>query len=487
MQACPSAALPTLRSALALTRASRAPRPLSPFTSRTPIAQRRAFHFSTLRRSEQTQSKSVKDLSQQALDKEESDFDHSIAQERDKQQKTPWHREGSSLPPVARPRSAGAMTKGKLLTTPSRLLKLIIPLTSMDKNTDRKDIEPLALLVHPQQPLSYLERLIQSELPTIKDSQGKEKIPAVHFRAEDSQQDEIKPKAEAPSDVKEYDEAELEETQFDGQVERTGKLKPKAKQEVAKQSLGEGGVERYSGLGHEGPGESHGKFVRWSSSTEIGDFIRDAARGKEFAVEIEGAAKEIRIGVPSFNDRTYYLRSKLRKTSKKILDMTTIKRECDQAAHKSAQRVATGGAGLLVGYWYVVYRLTFETDLGWDTMEPVTVSYLVGLSTLICGYLWFLYHNREVSYRSAMNLTVNRRQNKLYQSRGFDLARWESLVEEGNALRKEIKAVASEYDVDWDEKHDEQDQKVTEALREVREEKEKKKAGNGKKKEDDDE
>lgn len=54
--------------------------------------------------------------------------------------------------------------------------------------------------------------------------------------------------------------------------------------------------------------------------------------------------------------------------------MTTIKRECDLAAHKGAQRVAIGGAGLLVGYWYVVYRLTFETDLGWDTMEPVTVS-----------------------------------------------------------------------------------------------------------------
>ena len=86
-----------------------------------------------------------------------------------------------------------------------------------------------------------------------------------------------------------------------------------------------------------------------------------------------------------------------------------------------------------------------------------------------------------------MNLTVSRRQNKLYQSRGFDLTRWESLVEEGNALRKEIKAVASEYDVDWDEKRDEQDEKVTEALREVREEKEKDKAGKGKKKEEDDE
>lgn len=65
----------------------------------------------------------------------------------------------------------------------------------------------------------------------------------------------------------------------------------------------------------------------------------------------------------------------------------------------------------------------------------------------MCGYLWFLYHNREVSYKSALNLTISRRQTKLYQAKGFDLQRWEHLIEEGNALRREIKAVAGEYDV----------------------------------------
>lgn len=384
------------------------------------------------------------------------------------------------------------MTKGKLLTTPSRLLKLIIPLTTLDKNTDRKDVEPLALLVHPQQPLSYLERLIQSELPTIKDKEGKDKIPAVHFRAEDSQQDEIKPKLKTPEEEKEaeqneYDEGELEESKFGGQTERTGKLRRKKQTGGKRETLGDGGVESYSGLGHEGPSleetGSQGRFVRWSSSTEIGDFIRDAARGKEFAVEIEGAPREIRIGVPSFNDRTYYLRTRLRKTSSQILGMTKIKKECDIAAHKGAQWVAMGGAGLLFVYWYAVYRLTFETDLGWDTMEPVT--YLVGLSTLICGYLWFLYHNREVSYRSAMNLTVSRRQNKLYQARGFDLQRWESLTDEANTLRKEIKAVAREYDVDWDETVDERDEKVTEALKEIRQERKSRSDNKAQKKEDD--
>lgn len=114
--------------------------------------------------------------------------------------------------------------------------------------------------------------------------------------------------------------------------------------------------------------------MRWSKSTEIGDFIRDAARGQEFAIEIEGAPHDIRVGVPSFNDRTYYLRMRLRSTSKKIADLADIKKECDQLAHKGAQRVAIGGLGLVVAWWGTVYKLTFDTDLGWDVMEPVTVS-----------------------------------------------------------------------------------------------------------------
>lgn len=321
---------------------------------------------------------------------------------------------------MRRQRSAGAMVKGKLLTTPSRLLKLVLPLTTLDQNSDRKDIAPLALLVHPQQPLSYLERLIQSELPSITTEKGENRVPTVSFKAMEAKDDEIKPKKR-----KTAEEVEAEE-------------------ESAHEDKGPH-VETYGGAGREGEGKDDGDFVRWSASTEIGDFIRDAARAKEFEVEIEGAEDSIKIGVPSFNDRTFYLRQRLRKTSRKLAEMAVIKEECDKAAHKGGQRMAIGGCGILIGYWMLVYRLTFETDLGWDTMEPVT--YLVGLSTLIGGYMWFLFHNREVSYKSAMNITISRRQSKLYQLKGFDLPKWEGLIEEGNAIRKEIKAVASEYDV----------------------------------------
>lgn len=102
----------------------------------------------------------------------------------------------------------------------------------------------------------------------------------------------------------------------------------------------------------------------------------------------------------------------------------------------------------------------------WDTMEPIT--YLAGLSTIMTGYLWFLYHNREVSYRSALNLTVSRRQNTLYQAKGFELQKWDGLIEEANALRKEIKQIADEYDVEWDEKADEGSEVVHDALKKQR-------------------
>jgi len=113
-------------------------------------------------------------------------------------------------------------------------------------------------------------------------------------------------------------------------------------------------------------------------------------------------------------------------------------------------------------------------------MEPIT--YLVGLTGLMGGYMWFLYHNREVSYRSAMNFTISRRQSQLYDQNGFNIEQWEGLVEEGNRLRREIKMIADEYDAAWDESKDEGDEKVREALRKARERNGKK---DGKEKESD--
>jgi hypothetical protein len=270
-----------------------------------------------------------------------------------KQLASPWTREGSDTPPVKRPRSAGAMTKGKLLTTPSRMLKFILPLTTRDTNKDRKDIEPLALLVHPQQPLSYLERLIQSELPLLENGHP----PRVHFRAEDSGEEDMPTRIRDEEEKKEkadeaIESAEADEAAGKAMRDETGESGPGPSNQSnmmdsALPSETEGEV-------HTGEDPVHPHFVRWSPSTEIGDFIRDAARGREFAVDVENAAP-IYVGVPSFKDRTYYLRMRLRKTGKRIAQMADVKKECDQLAQKGAQRVAQGGFAGLISWWVGVW------------------------------------------------------------------------------------------------------------------------------------
>lgn len=84
-----------------------------------------------------------------------------------------------------------------------------------------------------------------------------------------------------------------------------------------------------------------------------------------------------------------------------------------------------------------------------------------------------------------MNFTVSRQQAKLYEQKGFNVQHWESFVDEGNRLRREIKMVADEYDVEWDEKMDAGDEKVTEALRKERKKKDKRHDDDDDKKDDD--
>jgi len=77
-------------------------------------------------------------------------------------------------------------------------------------------------------------------------------------------------------------------------------------------------------------------------------------------------------------------------------------------------------------------------------MEPIT--YLSGLSTVILGYLWFLYQGREVSYTSVLDSSIVTRRYALYKQRGFDIDRWNALLAEERNLRTEIAQIARDYD-----------------------------------------
>lgn len=57
------------------------------------------------------------ELNHNITQEEKDHFAKKLKEDKSKQIRTPWHREGSDVPPVARQRSAGAMTKGMLLFT----------------------------------------------------------------------------------------------------------------------------------------------------------------------------------------------------------------------------------------------------------------------------------------------------------------------------------------------------------------------------------
>ncbi|PFH51157.1 hypothetical protein AMATHDRAFT_47310 [Amanita thiersii Skay4041] len=194
-----------------------------------------------------------------------------------------------------------------------------------------------------------------------------------------------------------------------------------------------------------------GKPFQWSHSTDVVNITNgDDAEETDLSLDVE---------VPTFADRTRFLRRRLDAVESRLHSMEKIKRQCDIDAHHGARRVAVGVFGMLIVYWAAVARLTFW-DYGWDVMEPIT--YLSGLSTVICGYLWFLYQGHDMSYSSVLDRSISSRREALYKARGLDIDEWMDLVIEAKRLRKDIGRIAQDYD--------EQGSRVTESVKERKDE-----------------
>ncbi|KAG8904606.1 hypothetical protein FRB99_001478 [Tulasnella sp. 403] len=312
--------------------------------------------------------------------------------------------------------------QGRLLPTTSHLFKLVLPLPGLRPAPARGDVPkqqttpkpppPTVFLLHPSQPLSHISRLIQASLPspTHGPQPFSPRLPTVSFQN--------------ATDTPNEDQSQLQ----------------------------------------------------WSDSTDIGDFVKDAAQTREFTIVItpdqtsntaqlastedQNATHEkdrpdayepleIVVSVPSFQDRTRYLRQRLRRLERELKGMQELKDSCDALARRGAKRLATGGFIILAVYWVVVLRLTFYSDYGWDTMEPVT--YLTEFLVILGGYVWFLRQGREISYTSILNQSVSTRRRALYASKGLDIERWADLVTEEKAIKKEIEKIREDYEGGWKE------------------------------------
>ena len=161
----------------------------------------------------------------------------------------------------------------------------------------------------------------------IKDEGGHRRHPGVSFIAYQGGDNPIRPR-KARSRKVEHDE----DMSHEMEVEEVAVADGKDQRHPGESQPDED--DTYTSLGKpKSNGDGEQLYVRWSPATELGDFIRDAARAGEFMIAIEGAPSgldQIRITVPSFEERTYYLRMRLRRISARIAKLAEIEHECDR-------------------------------------------------------------------------------------------------------------------------------------------------------------
>jgi hypothetical protein len=90
------------------------------------------------------------------------------------------------------------------------------------------------------------------------------------------------------------------------------------------------------------------------------------------------------------------------------------------------------------------------------------------------GYLWFLFNQKEISYRSVFEMSSSKRREQLYDVKGFDRNKWKDLIDEGTELRRAIKKIAIDYTIDWSMNDELNDENAAEEIKKH----EKKKFGN---------
>ncbi|WVO16424.1 hypothetical protein L204_104100 [Cryptococcus depauperatus] len=326
---------------------------------------------------------------------------------------------------------------GRLSPTTSHLFKLVIPLPSpieSSKGEKKGRIgfksRPTAFLLHPSQPLSHLSRLIAGSLPSPFSHSS------ITYLALTGTEKDVSPQLRNPENPPQ-DSGDWADRDEGGPYLRERK------------------------------GDGRWQEVTWSQSTDLSDFIKQSCLNEKFKIVITppkstGSSKSLErsdrlelepdeitleVIIPSFASRTHYIRKRLLTLTRDLDRLTRQKKEIDLAAHKGAQRLAVMALGGGVLYWGTVIRFTFFTDAGWDIMEPVT--WATGFAALLSSAAFLIYHNREVSYSSLLDLSISARQRRLYAKAGLNLEHWTELVAEAKELRKEVERIARDYDIEW--------------------------------------
>jgi len=108
------------------------------------------------------------------------------------------------------------------------------------------------------------------------------------------------------------------------------------------------------------------------------------------------------------------------------------KLELDAKAAAAAKRWMLFGFGYLIIQFGILARMVW-IDFNWDIMEPVT--YFVGLTTLMGGYIFFVLYDQEYTYAALEERQFKKSLRKLYIKEEFHWKRWNELHQEVELLK----------------------------------------------------
>jgi hypothetical protein len=192
-----------------------------------------------------------------------------------------------------------------------------------------------AYLLHPSQPLSHVSRLILGSLPS------SERSAEVEFRAVSGRDHDAYPSATSPSSSTSDASSPSADTSTGSGSGSGSSGEVEALETVAE----EGGPI----LNDRNPKGAELQEVRWSTSTDLGDFIKQSTLAQEFKIVVRpeesstaststsvsetGSAGSmslspltLKVKIPTFASRTVYLRRRLLKLTTEIAKMTEQKK-----------------------------------------------------------------------------------------------------------------------------------------------------------------
>lgn len=127
--------------------------------------------------------------------------------------------------------------------------------------------------------------------------------------------------------------------------------------------------------------------------------------------------------------------AELLELEEKLKTLDAEKQTYEIEAEKYARIMLWGGLVYLVSQFLILARMVW-IDFNWDIMEPIT--FFVTYTTIMGGYLFFLFNTDDYTYPKLSDVMKNRRLRTLYIRNRFNWKEWNEMDVRRQEIKKDL-------------------------------------------------